>query len=74
MMLIALKASTNQLRLALSILSPESSKTKGYFSFCLALQPVIWTEKKKKISIFGIPQMLTHHLSNPSRFEAEALF
>lgn len=67
MTLIALKASTNQLRLALSILSPESSKTKGYFSFCLALQPVIWTEKKK-ISIFGIPQMLTHHLSNPSRF------
>ena len=67
-MLIALKASPNQLRLALSILSPESSKTKGYFSFCLALQPVIWTEKKKKISIFGIPQMLTRHLSNPSRF------
>lgn len=56
MTLIALKASTNQLRLALSILSPESSKTKGYFSFCLALQPVIWTEKKKKSVFLGFPK------------------
>ena len=85
MMLIALKASTNQLRLALSILSPESSKTKGYFSFCLALQSVIWTEKKKKNQYFwDSPNVDTPslkplkiwgcHLSNPSRFEAEALF
>lgn len=73
MMLIALKASPYQLRLALSILSPESSKTKGYFSFCLALQTEIWTEKKK-ISILEIPHMLTCRLSNPSRSGAEALF
>lgn len=55
-MLIALMASPNQLRLALSILiSPESSKTKGYF-FCLALHPVIWTEKKKKSVFWGFPK------------------
>lgn len=84
MTLIALKASTNQLRLVLSILSPESSKTKGYFSFCLALQPVIWTEKKKNQYFWDSPNVDTPslkplkiwgcHLSNPSRFGAEALF
>lgn len=64
----ALKASSNQLQLALSVLPFEISKASHDFPFCLVLQPIIWPEDW----YLGIHGMLTR-LSNPSRFGAEAL-
>lgn len=63
------QASPNQLQLALPVLPSVVTQTRRCCFFCLALAPVIWTEKSVILEIHG---MLTC-LSNPSRFGAETL-